>query len=433
MAELDTHISLDLSKLPHSFKADLEDMRPVVKNQLLDFVQSAEDSEMAGWFNYPYVAGFERLKQVQNFINKYPYLYDCVVVVGSGGSYWGAKALYDFCSDKIDKKVFFCGNHFSSRQYQSLLKELDGKQPLVFNISLSGKTFETQVGSSLLWDYLKKRYKDTAKSRFFCINAASVTEELKAQPQFAEGAFQSDNLWSIQPNIGGRFSVFTEAAMLPLCFVGCDFESLLQGAQKFFNRLSFTKLDDPLVDYIALRQLAYQSGKSIELLSYNADYCSSYMEWQRQLFAESQGKDKKGLLPVRLELPGDLHSIGQWVQDGPAVSLQTFVEFEEDTDLVLPTFESSTPFDNSVTQSLSGSSLSSINKKILRSSYAAHSEQNIAARLAIQQNGLRAMGELMTFMMVANVVGANILGVDPYNQPGVESYKRIFKQQMQIS
>lgn len=423
-------IHLDTSKLPAHFREAVEELRPSIKNGVLDFKNEAGSAPMTGWFDYPFRAGFERLKEVQSFVKNYPYIYDSIVIIGIGGSHWGAKAIFNSFAEKFDKKLFFCGHHLSSRQYTQLIAQLDGTQPLFFNVSLSGNTFETQVGSSLMWSYLKKRYQDTAKHRFFCIHGDSACNGLESSPGYQQ-LYSKQNIWEIEPNIGGRFSVPTEVAMLPLCFAGADFQKFLEGMQKLYNSLSFVRLDDPLIDYIATRHLASQSGKSIELLCFNLESHRSYVEWQRQLFAESQGKQKQGLLPVSLQLPSDLHSIGQWVQDGPPISLETFLEFEETCEITLPELESLTPFNKNTVDAISGSSLNSMNKKLFRSVYSAHAEQNWVIKLSSKQKGLESIGEMMAFMMVVNAVGANMMGVNPYDQPGVESYKRIFKEKVQ--
>lgn len=369
--------------------------------------------EWTGFWDYPQQHGFELNKKIHTYINTIPHAYDAVILLGIGGSLQGVLAMHDALASKNTRvQLLFGGYHLSAALTTSVLDQLSHLQPLLVVVSKSGETLETAVAFRILRHYLEKRY---GKSEA-CQRTIVVTDPEGGSLR----AFSKEHncqAFSIPTNIGGRYSVLTAAGLVPLAIAGHDTEMLLKGANAFYSEMIST--ENPAVIYAAMRNAAYQADKRVEVLSYCDPRLRSLADWWKQLFGESEGKNNKGMLPTTLALTSDLHALGQYLQDGHRNMLETF--------LVVDDIQSATtqvPHDYAQDY-LAGKSLQELNSIAINSTRLAHHDGNVP-NMSVQLSRLDAfgLGYLFAFWQTACAVSGALLGVNPFDQEGVEYYKR---------
>lgn len=405
--------------------------------QMIDKVEEAHHklhdktglgSEFLGWLDLPFNYDrkeFEKIKVCANTIKEKS---DIFLVIGIGGSYLGARAAIEMLTHSFqhelpkDKrqtpKIIFVGHHMSSSYINDLLEILDGKDICINVISKSGTTTEPAIAFRILKKYMESKYgKDEARKRIF------VTTD-KCKGALREIA-QKENYetFVIPDDVGGRYSVLTAVGLLPIAVSGIDIDEMMQGAELAMQELSTSTLNDnPSYQYAALRNLLYQNGKLIEILVSYEPYFQYFKEWWKQLFGESEGKDGRGIFPASATFSTDLHSLGQYIQDGERHLFQTILHVEQPkSDLMIEYDEENIDGLNY----LAGKSVYEVNSKAFEGALLAHVEGGIPNFIIdIPKVDAFTFGYLVYFFEKACAISGYLLNVNPFNQPGVENYKR---------
>ena len=382
-------------------------------------------SEYRGWLDLPTEIQMLEPDRIRKAAEKIREESDACVVVGIGGSYLGCRAAIELLQGadrnlgkgKGDPQIFYAGNNLSSRYWNDLLKKLKDKDYSVIVISKSGTTTEPAIAlRSLRWMLERKYGTDGAKSRIY-----AVTDPVDgALRQMAEE--EGWECFSIPVGVGGRYSVLTAAGLLPMAVAGIDISAILEGAAKAKEAYSLGSYENPVWLYAAVRNLLYRGGKAIELFtSFEPDF-QMFGRWWQQLFGESEGKDGKGIFPATAELTADLHSLGQFIQDGQRNLFETMVRFAP------PETKVSIDSDWKNLDGLNyleGKTLDEVEESAFLGTVNAHVDGGVPV-ITMDCGTLNAetVGELFYFLELACGVSAYILGVNPFNQPGAECYKQ---------
>lgn len=404
-----------------------------LEGQVLDahkkiHTKTGAGSDFLGWVDLPQTYDSKEVERIKSAAEKIKGNSDIFIVIGIGGSYIGARAVieaighpfYNFL-DKDERKtpqIFYAGNNLSGTYLKGLLDIVKGKDVSVNVISKSGTTTEPAIAFRIFRDYLEEKYgKEEARERIF-VTTDSSEGALKKLAE-SEG-YES---FVIPDDIGGRFSVLTPVGLLAIAVAGLDIEKLLSGAAHAKKYCDMPSLfENPSYLYAAIRNILYRRGKTIEILASYEPSLHFFAEWWKQLFGESEGKDGKGLFPVSVDFSTDLHSLGQYIQDGKRNLFETVLNINElDHDIKVPEDEKNLDGLNF----LKGKTLNFVNQKAFEGTVIAHTEgrvPNIVVNVPEMNEG--SMGELIYFFEKACAISGYILGVNPFNQPGVESYKQ---------
>ena len=378
--------------------------------------------ELTGWVTNPLEQSDELVTAIEQIAYEIKLKADVLVVIGVGGSFLGARAIQDaltpyFGLHKSGIEVLYVGQNMSGAYIDQLINSLDGKDVYVNVISKSGATMEPALAFRVFRQYMKKRYGDESYKRIL------VTTDAKKGllKKIAENS--NYRHFTIPSNIGGRYSVFTPVGLVPVAVSGVDISQLLAGAKGAAIALKEERLErNEAYRYAVLRNELFKRGYQIELLASFEPSLANLHEWWKQLFAESEGKEKKGLYPSAVSFPTDLHSIGQFIQDGNPILFETILYFKEVTgDCHIPFDEQ----DEDEFNYLSTRSFNEINALSKKGIVAAHTEAGIPI-IQLELNTLDAyhLGYLLYFFMKACAMSAYLSNVNPFNQPGVEAYKR---------
>lgn len=348
--------------------------------------------------------------------------HDALVVVGIGGSFLGAKALIDAMRDPRNQgfPVHFAGWHLDGTDYASLLRHLAGRRYAVNAISKSGTTTEPGVALRLLLGDLESRF-----------DAATVDRLVIATTDPADGALRglADRRgWTSFPvpaDVGGRFSVLTPVGLLPAAAAGINVHALLAGAGEMMDALRNPANDspssNPALAYAAFRLAAYRAGRKVEALLTCSPRLGSLADWWQQLFGESEGKQRRGILPVPIALTTDLHSLGQWLQQGERIALETAIDVVRGDDLTVPATESG----GDGLGHLQGRRVHDVNRIALAATIEAHAaDRTPCLRIEVPEISERTLGAMIYFFEYACGISAYAMGINPFDQPGVESYKQ---------
>ena len=347
------------------------------------------------------------------------------VVVGVGGSYLGSRAAMELLQGpnhnigkgKGDPQIFFAGNNVSTRSWHELMRLLKDKDFSVVVISKSGTTMEPAMAfRSLRWMLERKYGTDGANKRIY-----AVTDPVDgALRQMAEE--KGWDSFSIPVGVGGRYSVLTAAGLLPMAVAGLDILEMLQGAMDAKENYALGSFENPVWQYAAVRNLLYRGGKAIEILESFEPGFKLFGAWWQQLFGESEGKAGKALFPATAELTADLHSIGQLIQEGKRNLFETMVRFDPPENKV--TIDSDWK-DLDGLNYLEGKTLDFVEEKAFLGTVSAHVDGGVPVIVMdCGELNERTLGELFYFMELSCGVSAYLLGVNPFNQPGVEHYKQ---------
>jgi glucose-6-phosphate isomerase len=397
------------------------------KNDLL-YNHSGVGSDFLGWLDLPsrtlgVEEGLSKIKECSKSLSD---ISDIVVVIGIGGSYLGARAVIDALSNnfaalkskKKHPKILYAGQNIGEDYMLDLLNVLREKEFSLIVISKSGTTTEPAIAFRILKRALEKKY-GAKKSRKRII---AITDSSKgALKKLAdENGYRS---FVIPDDIGGRYSVLTSVGLLPIAAAGYNISELVEGARNMEEILKTkTTLETNQADlYAVVRNLLYRKGKSIEILTSFTPAMQYFIEWWKQLFGESEGKDNKGIFPAGVNFTTDLHSMGQWIQEGTRNIFETFL-FVENTHDKITIPEDSANADE--LNYLAGKSINDVNRSACEATMHAHKDGGVPNMLiSIDKLDEENLGELIYFFEKACAVSGYMLGVNPFNQPGVEAYK----------
>jgi glucose-6-phosphate isomerase len=385
-------------------------------------------NDFLGWVDYPVKYDQEEFARIKEAAQKIQDRCDALVVIGIGGSYLGAKAVisaltspfYNEEPRSVRKapKIYFAGQNISGKYLENLLALLKDQEVCVNVISKSGTTTEPAMAFRFFKKFLEEKYgKDGAKERIFV-----TTDAAKGALKFMADE-EGYETFVIPDDIGGRYSVYTAVGLLPIAAAGIDIDALMDGGKsgyEDYNKPKFEK--NPCFQYALYRNVLYNRGKNIEIL---VDYDPSleYLaEWWKQLFGESDGKDGKGLFPASAHFSTDLHSLGQMIQDGPKNHFETVIVIEDDQS-VIKVFRDEKNLEG--LNYLTGWEIDAVNEKAFMGTLLAHVDGGVPNGI-IKLKKLDAfhIGKLIYFFEKACGLNGYLLGVNPFDQPGVEAYKK---------
>ncbi len=406
----------------HEFSA----IEPQVKaaHQLLED-KNGPGNDFLGWLALPKEYDKEEFSRIQKSAEKIKADSDVLIVIGIGGSYLGARAAIECLKSplynnlkKDTPEIYFVGNNISPTYLNEVISLCDGKDVSVNVISKSGTTTEPALAFRVFRDLMEKKYgKDGAKGRIYCTTdkARGTLKELADKEGY--------ETFVIPDDVGGRYSVLTPVGLLPIAVSGCDIQAIMDGAAKAMDDFSVCDLkENSCYRYAAARNILYRKGKAIELLvSYEPNFVMM-AEWYKQLFGESEGKDHKGLYPSAVTFSTDLHSMGQFIQDGSRVMFETVVSVEKPKQ---DFFIESEPNNFDGLNFLSNQNMSVVNRKAFEGTVIAHTEGGVPnIVLEMPEMNEYEFGYLVYFFEKACAISGYLLGVNPFDQPGVESYKK---------
>ncbi len=385
-------------------------------------------SDFLGWIDLPVNYDKEEFDRIKKAAKKIQDDSEVLVVIGIGGSYLGAKACIEALShsfytllDKSKRKfphIVFCGNSISEKYLNDLAQALEDKDYSINVISKSGTTTEPAIAFRVLKKALIKKYgEEEAKRRIYATTDKSKGALNKLTDEEGYESFV------VPDDIGGRFSVLTAVGLLPIAVSGIDIDKLMSGAQ----RARKSALEDPYKEnaallYAALRNIIHRKGKSVEILANYEPSLHYVSEWWKQLYGESEGKDNKGIFPASVDLTTDLHSMGQFIQEGSRILYETVISIEKPlVNMLLEKEEKDTDGMNYLT----GKSIDFVNKSAMNGTMLAHTDGGVPnLSIILPELSEEYIGELFYFFEFACGVSGYILAVNPFNQPGVESYKK---------
>ena len=407
--------------------ADIEAIAPKAV-EAMDTLMSktGEGNDFLGWIDLPTnydKEEFDRIKKSAEYIKKNA---DVLIVIGIGGSYLGARAVIEAVKSynynlltKDTPQIYFIGNSISPSSLNEIVSLCDSKDVCVNVISKSGTTTEPAIAFRVFRELINSRYsKEEAAKRIFCTTDANkgTLKELADKEGY--------ETFVVPDDVGGRFSVLTAVGLLPIAVAGIDIDELMLGARTAQNELCDTDLEkNAALKYAAVRNCFYNKGKKMECFVSYEPNMTMFNEWLKQLFGESEGKDGKGLFPVSCVFSTDLHSLGQYIQESGADKMfETVVKFNNClNDYVIDEQEGNIDGLNF----LAGEKMSVVNDKARLGTLLAHTEGGVGNLiLEVDKLGAEEIGYLIYFFEKACAISGYILGVNPFNQPGVESYKK---------
>lgn len=406
--------------------ADIEAITPEVKKaaQVLES-KTGEGNDFLGWLTLPTDYDKEEFARIKKAAAKIKSDSEVLIVIGIGGSYLGARAAIEFIKSpnyNVMKKdtpdIYFSGNSISSTALKELVDICDGRDFSINVISKSGTTTEPAVAFRVFREILEKKYgKEGAAGRIY------VTTDKEKGTLKSLSDREGYETFVVPDDVGGRYSVLTAVGLLPIAVSGADIDALMSGAKAAQDALTSDDLNEnDCYKYAAIRNILYRKGKSAEMLvSYEPSF-TMMNEWFKQLFGESEGKDGKGLFPVSAVFSTDLHSLGQYIQEGERLLFETVVSFEK------PKYEitlGTDPENVDGLNFLAGKTMDYVNKKAFQGTILAHNDGGVPNLvLSVPEMNEYELGYLIYFFEKACAVSGYVLGVNPFNQPGVESYKK---------
>lgn len=373
-------------------------------------------AEFTGWRQLPRRVQGDELKQILAVAERIRDNSEVLVVVGIGGSYLGARAGLDFIRPKSGPEILFAGTGLSPDDLYEKLELLGDRDFSINVISKSGTTLEPAAAFRIFRGLLEKKYGSAAKKRIYATTDAS-RGVLKTIAD-AEG-YES---FVVPDDVGGRYSVLSAVGLLPLAAAGCDVRTIVGAAAEAMYGLELRSAENPAWQYAAARNALYAKGKSIEILaSYEPSF--RYMaEWWKQLYGESEGKNGVGIYPASVEYNADLHSMGQYIQDGPRILMETVVSFDRARN------DYEMPFalgDPDGLNYLAGRKLSDISRVAMEAVKAAHVSGGVPnIGISVPMQNEEGFADLVCFFEMACAISGYMLGVNPFDQPGVEAYKK---------
>jgi len=403
----------------------IKDSVLVAKNQLVN--KTGAGNDFLGWIDLPVNYDQGEFSRIQKAASKIQSDSEVLLVIGIGGSYLGARAAIEFLrhsfynsvSKEVRKtpEIYFCGNNISSNYMNHLIDVIGDRDFSINIISKSGTTTEPAIAFRVFKKLLNNKY-----------GKAEAAKRIYATTDKARGALKSlateegYESFVVPDDVGGRFSVLTAVGLLPIAASGADISKLMEGAASMRNYcLNNSFEDNDALKYAAVRNTLLRKGKSIEILVNYEPSLHFVSEWWKQLFGESEGKDQKGIFPAAVDFTTDLHSMGQFIQDGQRTMFETVVTIEKSaTEIIIEEEE----IDLDGLNYLAGKSVDFINKSAMKGTLLAHTDGNVPnLQVTLPEQNEFYLGELFYFFEFACGVSGYMLAVNPFDQPGVESYK----------
>ncbi|MBQ8824914.1 MAG: glucose-6-phosphate isomerase [Ruminococcus sp.] len=381
-------------------------------------------SDYLGWLTLPTDYDKEEFERIQAAAKKIQSNSEILIVIGIGGSYLGARAAIEFLKSSLynNKKkdtpeIYYVGNSINPSYLNEVIELCKDRDFSVNVISKSGTTTEPALAFRIFKKLVEDKYgKDGAKDRIF-----ATTDKAKGTLKSLSDT-EGYETFVVPDDVGGRFSVLTAVGLLPIAVAGCDIKALMDGAAQAQSDYMADFENNDCYKYAALRNILYRKGKSVEMLvSYDPNFVMM-SEWYKQLFGESEGKDNKGIFPSAGVFSTDLHSMGQYIQEGSRILFETVVDIKKPaTDLFLE--EDAENLDG--LNFLTNQNMSVVNRKALEGVILAHTEGGVPNMiLELEDTSEKSLGYLIYFFEKACAISGYLLGVNPFNQPGVESYKK---------
>jgi glucose-6-phosphate isomerase len=420
---MNKHITVDNSKaMPFVNEKDYLKMETDLQlaHQLL-YTKTGAGNDYLGWVTLPKdydKAEFSRIKQAAKRMREQA---DILLVIGIGGSYLGAKAALEMLNKHFDKdrqlEIIFVGHHISSSYIADLLDYIDGKELSINVISKSGTTTEPALAFRIFKQVLLDKYgrEETAKRIY------ATTDKAKGALRTLANA-EGYETFVVPDDVGGRYSVLTPVGLLPIAASGLDIDEMMNGAFNALNEYQDASMNNEVYKYVAMRNLLYNGGKKIEMLINYEPALFFVGEWWKQLYGESEGKDLKGIFPAAASFSTDLHSLGQYIQDGERHLFETVLN------VVNPRREIAVPSDKKNLDGLNylaGKTVDYVNKQAFLGTVIAHNDGGVP-NIVINIPDLTSytFGYMAYFFELACGISGYYLGVNPFNQPGVEAYKK---------
>ncbi len=386
------------------------------------------EKDFVGWLDLPSNYDKEEFKRIKKAAKKIKKESDILVVIGIGGSYLGARAVIESLTSTFNNmfstkqrkypQILYAGNNLSSNYLNELIEYIGDKDFSINVISKSGTTTEPAIAFRVFREILENKYGiDEARSRIY----ATTDKSKGALKTLAEN--EGYEQFVVPDNVGGRYSVLTAVGLLPIAVAGIDIDKLMEGARVAQERYNDSNLKyNECYQYAVVRNILYKLYKNTEILVNYEPKMHYFTEWWKQLFGESEGKEEKGILPIGVDNTTDLHSMGQYIQEGRRNLFETVISINvPDSDIVI------NPDDDNLDglNYLAGKKLDYVNKKAMEGTIKAHVSGDVP-NIEIQMNKLdeENLGELIYFFEKACAMSGSILGVNPFNQPGVEEYKK---------
>lgn len=390
--------------------------------------KSGAGNDFLGWIDLPVDYDKEEFARIQKAAEKIREDSEVLLVIGIGGSYLGARAAIEFLGHSFanivsketrkSPEIYFVGNSISSTYIHDLMDVVGDRDFSINMISKSGTTTEPAIAFRVFKEILEKKYgKEEAAKRIY----ATTDKARGALKNLAtEEGYES---FVVPDDVGGRFSVLTAVGLLPIAVSGIDITELMEGAQagrKAALENDFAQND--ALQYAAVRNILLRKGKTVEILANYEPSLHYVSEWWKQLYGESEGKDQKGIFPASVDLTTDLHSMGQFIQDGNRILFETVLNVEESRSEIVMNEE---PVDLDGLNYLAGKTVDFINKSAMNGTILAHTDGNVPNLMVkIPKQNAYYLGQLFYFFEFACGISGYLLGVNPFNQPGVESYKK---------
>ena len=425
-----SHIKLDISKAaPFVTEQELAAMtEEALKAEEVLTSHTGAGSDFTGWVDQPVLYDKIEFLRIKEAAARMRSNSDAVIILGVGGSYLGARAVVEsldphfynsfYSQDRHKTEIYFAGNSFSSMYLSDLMRLVENKDLSINVISKSGTTTETAIAFRFFKEIMENKYgKEESKKRIF------VTTDRHKGSMKAMADREGYETFVVPDDIGGRYSVESAVGLLPLAAAGIDIDEFMEGnAAEREHLLSHPFEENEALIYAAYRNIFYRQGKFVELLANYEPNLNFICEWWKQLYGESEGKDGKGIFPASVSFSTDLHSLGQYIQDGERILFETILNVEKvDQDLKIKFVEDD--FDG--LNYLAGKTVDYVNKNAMQGTLKAHTDGKVPNMIiGLEKLTPYYIGALMYFFEFACGVSGYMNGVNPFNQPGVESYKR---------
>ena len=387
--------------------------------------KKADEKEFLGWLELPTNCDKEEFERIKKAAKKIQSDSEILVAIGIGGSYLGARAVIESLTGTFNNyqkqkfpRVIYAGNNMSPRYITDLIEFISDKDFSINVISKSGTTTEPGIAFRILREVLENKYGiEKAQERIY----VTTDKEKGALKKLADE--EGYETFVIPDNVGGRYSVLTPVGLLPIAVAGIDIDKLMTGAKVAQEKYADSNVKyNECYQYAVIRNLLYLEDKDIEILANYEPKLHYFAEWWKQLFGESEGKDLKGIFPAGVDFTTDLHSMGQYIQDGRRNLFETVINIEKsEEDIIMKSDEDNLDGLNY----LEGKNLDFINKKAMEGTIMAHTKGGVPNILInVEDLTEESIGELIYFFELACAISGKILGVNPFNQPGVEEYKK---------
>ncbi len=395
------------------------DALSLVKNK------NGEGSDFLGWYDLPVNYDKEEFQRIKVAAKKIQKNSDILVVIGIGGSYLGARAAIEFVKSPIYNNlkkdtpdIYFAGNNISTTALNELLSICEGREVSVNVISKSGTTTEPAIAFRVFKKLLSEKYGEAGAKEHIFVTTDKARGTLK---EFSDAA--GYETFVVPDDVGGRYSVLTAVGLLPIAVAGIDIDKMMAGAQAARERFSSENAgENEALTYAIMRNALLRKGKSTEILVGYEPYMLMLNEWWKQLYGESEGKDKKGIFPASVIFSTDLHSLGQYIQDGQRNLFETVINVKDSMSrFVIPNDENNVDGLNFI----SGRELDYVNKTAMLATLIAHNDGGVPNILIeLEDKSEFSFGYLVFFFEIACAISGYMLSVNPFNQPGVEAYKK---------